>query len=229
MSEHLHHKLESLQERLLHGKLPRSLRWDEAAALIGHLGQVQPRGGDEFAFIVGEQQELFKRPGNHELGVEEVSRLRRLLKAVGSQAPAAGSTQLNRIVVVIDHHAAHIFRTTGGGATQEIATAKPYDPYNFHHHLIHRKESHYQGERVPEDTSFYKEIANAAGTSGEIVLVGHGTGKSNAAVFLAEYLKNHFPDVFRRVRTVENADLSALSEPEIEALAKRHIDGAIRG
>jgi len=36
---------------------------------------------------------------------------------------------------------------------------QPYDPYNFHHHLIHRKEAHYRGERVPEEDSFYEEIA----------------------------------------------------------------------
>jgi hypothetical protein len=33
-------------------------------------------------------------------------------------------------------------------------TVHPYDPLGFHHHLIHRKEAHYQGERVPEEKSF---------------------------------------------------------------------------
>jgi hypothetical protein len=48
-------------------------------------------------------------------------------------------------------------------------------------------------------------------------------GKSNAADFLKEYLKTHHPGISRRVIATENADLSAVTEPEIEALAKRHM------
>ena len=77
MSGHLHHKLSVLHESLLHGKLPRSLHWTDAVELIGHLGKVQPSAGVEFTFIVGTHREIFKRPHTAELGIEEVSRLRR--------------------------------------------------------------------------------------------------------------------------------------------------------
>jgi hypothetical protein len=43
---------------------------------------------------------------------------------------------------------------------------------------------------------------------------------------LNEFLKAHHPEVFRRVIATENADLSAVTEPEIEALAKRHMIAA---
>ena len=79
MSEHLHHKFAVLHQSLLHGKLPRSLHWSDVFELIGHLGQIQPHGGDEFAFVIGTQREIFKRPRTPELGVEEVSRLRKFL------------------------------------------------------------------------------------------------------------------------------------------------------
>jgi hypothetical protein len=84
VTDHLHHKLAVLHQSLLHGKLPRSLRWSEALELIGHLGEVQPQGGDEFAFVVGSEREVFKRPQTPEIGVDEVSRLRRFLKQDGS-------------------------------------------------------------------------------------------------------------------------------------------------
>jgi hypothetical protein len=57
----------------------------------------------------------------------------------------------------------------------------------------------------------------------EIVLIGHGTGKSNAAEFLMTYLKTHHSAIAQRVRGVEMADLSALTDPEIEAIAKKHM------
>ena len=79
MSEHLHHKLAVLRQNLLQGKLPRSVRWDEAVELMEHLGRVEAHGGEEFAFILGAHRELFKRPHGQDLGIDEVSRLRRFL------------------------------------------------------------------------------------------------------------------------------------------------------
>ena len=108
------------------------------------------------------------------------------------------------MVVVIDHHAAHVFQDLGG-------------------HLVHRKEAHYRGDRVPEDPSFYEEVAKALAPAAEIVLIGHGTGKSNAAQVLADYLEKHHPATSRLVTATETADLSSLTEAEAEGIAKRHM------
>ena len=219
MSEHIRHDLDLRHRSLLDGKLPRNLSWNEAVELIQHLGTAESHGGDEFSFVVGTQRAFFKKPHNHELGVEEVSRLRKLLKEAGPNGDASNATQPNRIIVVIDHHAAHIYQDVDGSRPEDEVTVRPHDPFHFHHHLIHRKEAHYRGERVPEEASFYEEIAKDLMPANEIVLIGHGTGKSNAAEFLMNYLKTHHPEIAQRVRGVETADLSALSEPEIEAIA----------
>jgi len=223
MSEHLHHKMAVLHRSLLHGKLPRGLHWSDAVDLIGHLGQVEAQGGDDFAFVVGAQRELFKRPHTPEFGVAEVSRLRKFLKDAGSESPPVKHMQPCRMVVVIDHHAAHIFRDLGGSRPKEEITVEPYDPHHFHRHLVHRKEAHYQGDRVPEESSFYEEVAQNLVPANEIVLIGHGTGKSSAVDVLVDYLKKHHAEISRRVKATETADLSALTEPEIEAIAKRHM------
>jgi predicted AAA+ superfamily ATPase len=60
-------------------------------------------------------------------------------------------------------------------------------------------------------------------TAKEIVLIGHATGKSSAVEALVEYLKHHRPDVLRNVVATETADLSALTAPGIEAIAKHHM------
>lgn len=217
MSKHL----ESLYQNLLNGKLPHNLSWSEAVELIEHLGEVQPHGNDEFMFRVGSQRAFFKRPSTHDLGLEEVSRLRKFLKEAGPSSPVEQS-QSSRMIVVIDHHAAHVYQDLGGSRPAEEQTVRPYDPFHFHHHLIHRREAHYRGERVPEEDSFYEEVAKDITSADEIVLIGHAAGNSNAADFLKEYLKSHHPDISRRVIATESADLSAVTEPEIEALAERH-------
>lgn len=219
MSEHLHHKLAVLRQNLLQGKLPRAVRWDDALELIEHLGRVEAHGGEEFAFVVGAHRELFKRPHGQDLGIDEVSRLRKFLKAAGAGPEAAEQAQ-PATVVVIDHHSARVFHG------QADVAVKPYDPHHFHHHLIHRKEAHYEGERVPEETSFYEEIAAALVPAQEIVLVGHGVGKSSAVEVLLSYLKSHHADVARRVKRVEVVDLSALSEAQIEAIVTRSLNAA---
>jgi len=213
----------ALHQSLLHGKLPRSLHWSDAVDLIGHLGQVEAQGGDDFAFVVGTHREFFKRPQTPELPVAEVSRLRKFLKVADSEPAPVEHQQPCRMVVVIDHHAAHVFRDAGESLPRDQVTIEPYDPHHFHHHLIHRKEAHYQGDRVPEETAFYEEVTAALVPAQEIVLIGHGTGKSSAVDVLVEFLKKHRMDIFRRVKATETADLSALTEPEIEAIAKRHM------
>ena len=224
MTEHLHNKLAALHQTLLHGKLPRSLHWTDALELIGHLGKVTPSTGGEFAFVVGTQREFFKQPHTPELGTEEVSRLRRFLKAAASALPPVAPGRACRMVVVIDHHIAHVFRDIGGSRPQAEAAIEPYDPHHFHHHLVHRKEAHYQGDRVPEETSFYEEVALALVPAEEIVLIGHGVGTSSAVEILVEYLRAHRPDVYRRVMATEIADLSAMSQPEMQVIAERHME-----
>jgi len=211
-----------LHQSLLRGKLPRSLHWTDAVELIGHLGRVEEQG-DEFAFVVGKQREVFKRPHTPEIGVAEVSRLRHFLKIADSESVPIQDAQPCRMVVVIDHHSARIFRDLGGTRPKPEVTIEPYDPHDFHHHLVHRKEAHYQGDRVPEETSFYEEVATALVPANEIVLIGHGTGKSSAVDVLVEYLEKHHKSISRKIKATEIADLSALTEPEIEAIAKRHM------
>jgi hypothetical protein len=219
MSKHI----ESLYRNILDGKLPHNLSWSEAVELVEHLGEVQPHGNDEFVFRVGRQRAFFKRPTSHDLGLEEVSRLRKFLKEAGGSSEIKETPPTGRMIVVIDHRTAHIYQDAGGSRPSDGHKVQPYDPFHFHHHLIHRKEAHYRGERVPEEDSFYEEVAQDVTPAHEIVLIGHATGKSNAADFLKEYLKTRHPDISRRVIAMESADLSAATEPEIEALAKRHM------
>jgi hypothetical protein len=225
MSEHLHHKLAVLHENLLHGKLPRSMRWADAVELVEHLGQVQPQGGEEFAFTIGTERELFRRPHGADLGIEEVSRLRKFLKNAGREAAESQAAQSPETVVVIDHHAARVFQDMNLHQPQSEVGIKPYDPHHFHHHLIHRKEAHYEGDRVPEETSFYREIAQALVPAKEIILIGHGVGKSSAVDVLLDYLKKHHFEIAERVKVTQIADLSALTEPQIEALARKVASG----
>jgi len=223
MNDHIRRDREDLLDSLVGGKLPRDLSWSAVVDLIGQIGEVQPHGNDECAFVVGSQRGFFKRPSSHNLEVEEISRLRHFLKEAGVHGKPAKTHQIGRMVVVIDHHAAHIYHDLGGSRPQDEVTVRPYDPFGFQHHLIHRKEAHYKGDHVPEKESYYEEIATDLAHAEVIIFIGHATGKSSAVNSLSEYLKTHHPETFQRIIATETADLSALTEPEIEEIAKKHI------
>jgi hypothetical protein len=223
MTEHLHHKLSVLKQNLLHGKLPRALAWEDAVSLVSHLGQIESHVGEEVTFVIGKERANFKQPQSGELDIDDVSRLRKLLKAGGSDAIATEYPQPCRMIVVLDHHVAHVYQDVDRSRPQETNTIHPVDPHHFHHHLVHKKEAHYQGDRVPEDKVFYQDIAKALAPANEIVLIGHGVGKSNAAAALNEYLKAHASELAKLVKSIESADLSALTQPEIELIAKRYL------
>ena len=172
------------------------MSWIEAVELVEHLGEVQSHGNDEFVFVVNGQNVFFKKPHTHDLGVEEVSRLHKFLKEAAPDAHKSGArveepAQSCRMIVVIDHHAAHVYHDFGGSRPADEHKVQPYDPHHFHHQLIHGREAHYHWEPVPEEDWFYEEIAKDITRANEIVLIGHATGKSNAADFLKEYSKSY--------------------------------------
>jgi hypothetical protein len=130
------------------------------------------------------------------------------------------------MVVVVDHHVAHIYHGLRRSRPDGEVTVEPYDPFGFQHHLIHRKEADYEGERIPEEDSYYEEIATNLIRAEAIIVLGHGTGKSSAAWFLTAYLKAHHPEEFQRIVATETLDLSALTDLQIEEIAKRLFDTA---
>ena len=208
---------------LLAGKLPRSCRFSDVIELVSKIGEVQEHGADKFVFVLGTQRAFFARPDHGELGTEEISRLRKLLHEAGLHPETSQPRHPGRMIVVIDHHIARLYQDLGESVPEEEAAVRPYDPYGFHRHLIHRKEAHYQGDRVPEETSYYEQVAADLVHATEIVLIGHGTGKSSAVDFLADYLKKHHPAISERVIATEMADLSALTEPEIEEIVQARL------
>lgn len=221
MNAHISRENEELLESLMHGKLPRNLSWSAVTELIGQVGKIEAHGNDEFVFVVGSKRDFFKKPKTHDLGLVEISRLRSFLHEAGALERPAQAAQSGQMIVALDHLAAHIYGGQKIDAPKDEVTVKPYDPFGFQRHLIHRKEAHYVGERVPEEHAYYEEIAHDLVTAKEIVLIGDATGTSSAAEFLSEYLKKHHPETFRKIVATERIDLSALTEPEIEAIAKK--------
>src|SRR5579872_7381307 len=219
-------------EALFRHPAAHNLEWMDVVSLIEKIGTVHKSGGNHFSFDVGRERILVHKPHTKDLNSSEVVELRHFLQRAGwspempSQAPAHPEPAAPTLVVAVDHHGARIYRidtVSGNASKREI---RPYDPHHFLHHLTHKEQSREQGQRAPEDTGFYKIIADALAAGGAIVVVGHGAGTSNAAQHLTEYLRTHHRETYQRIVREIGADLSATTTPQLLALAEQAVDRA---
>jgi hypothetical protein len=213
-------------EALFRHPTAHNLEWMDVLGLIEKIGSAHQKANDKFTFEVGGEHYLMHKPHTKNLTSSEVADLRHFLQRVGwspeapSEAPARPDPPPLTLMVVVDHHGAKIYRvdpSRGDGAKGEIT---PYDPHHFLHHLTHKDQSREQGQRAPEDPSFYKRIGDALAAGGRIVVVGHATGKSNVAQHLTEYLRTHHRETYQRIVREIGADLSAVTTPQLLALAE---------
>lgn len=214
-------------EAIFRHPMAHNLEWDAVVGLIGKIGDAHERHSGEFVFEVGGKCHVMRKPHNKDLTSSEVLEIRHFLMQAGSSPelpsqPAADPDPVaSSLMIVVDHHGAKIFQfdVTSDEASEHVI--KPYDPHHFLHHLVHRDQSRERGQRAPEEPAYYETIADALAMAGKIVVVGHGTGKSNAADHLTQYLKSHHRETYQRIVREITTDLSAITIPQLLDLARK--------
>jgi hypothetical protein len=212
-------------DAIFHHPVPHNLNWMDVLRLLTHLGSAEEKSDGKYSLTIESHHVIFRKPHGKHLDAREVTELRQFLQSAGvspgnpyGMGPEPKSQTLD-VVVSIDHHGAKLYRVDLS-TTQAGEAVKPYDPYHFLHHLHHREELREQGQRAPEDLTFYDRIAEALRDADRIVVLSHGTGESNAAHILAERLAKHHPDVYARIVKQADVNTSAMTEAEIIAYAR---------
>jgi hypothetical protein len=219
----LHRDRRTLEAIFRHPQ-PGNLAWSDVLHLIDRLGAVHQEPNGKLLLTVNEHKQVLHERRAKELTPEDIAQMRKFLQGAGvtpatvdtwggssTAEPATGD-----MVVAVDHHRARIFTIDDSGAAR---TLRPYDPHHFLRHLTHRPERELRGQREPEEPAYYEQIAAALAPARRIVLLGHGTGHSNAAAHLQEVLRSKHPEVGARIVAAREVDLSAVTEPQLLALA----------
>jgi hypothetical protein len=89
-----------------------------------------------------------------------------------------------------------------------------------HIHVRSAQAQHGHASEIGED-AFFEEIATAINPASSIVLLGHGTGKANAAERFARYLRDHRKSISIKVLALEVVNLPALTDGEVLREARR--------
>lgn len=121
-------------------------------------------------------------------------------------------------VVTITHHEARVWATgiAPGSMPERIFAPTSHNGHHFKSDpkISGRGDSH----GVP---AYFEEVAVAVKAAGEILLIGHGKGKANSVHDFMQFLKKRHPELARKVVDSLDANLEAVTEPEILALARK--------
>ena len=121
------------------------------------------------------------------------------------------------LLVVIDHREARVYQTELQG-TQPLRVA-PYDPFGYGRQLRY-VEDDATGQRKPERSSFYADVAKMLQGAEAIMIFGHGTGAISAMGQLLAELKARHGDLARRVVGTFTVDQQHMSEAQLLAKAR---------
>lgn len=117
-----------------------------------------------------------------------------------------------RLIVAISQKETLIFKSEDKGTVPEHL--HPFDPHGVLHHL-NRSAGRDQGSREPENLKYYEAIAKTLTDANQILLLGSGTGASNAMSHVQDYLSTHHPAISKAIVGALTVDIQSLSEGEI--------------
>ena len=208
-------------EGLFYLPVSQSLAWRDALELFDTIGDVEHRDDGTLVLHVGDLKTTVHQSPGKDLRKDEVTMLRAFLQRAGMSAgghmatPRDITTQAKSLLVVVSQHQAKIYQIGPNRRTAIGQEIRPYDPHHFLHRLVRKDRDRQHGQRAPEDPDFYLHIASALAHAEHIVVVGHGTGHSNAAHHLVEYLAAHHPETHARVVSELVVDVSSVTPAQL--------------
>jgi hypothetical protein len=210
---------QKIYERICQHPMPHNLQWREVWSMLSAMTDATATEDDKGNLKVARngQTLVLHRPRGKDLAdKKELMQVRHFLERSGTLAPAPAASGTH-LLVVIDHREARIYSTELHGAVpQRIA---PYDPFGFGRDL-HYNQDDSNGQRKPEQKSFYEAVAKTLRGAQQILLFGTGTGASSAMEQLLAELKRNHADIAVRVVGSKVVNEHHLTEDQLLAKAR---------
>ena len=131
--------------------------------------------------------------------------------------------QGRRVVAAMDYRSTRIYAVDAprhSSPEQVVAD----DPGLLNHNLYHHRnnpDGDYDIDRVAT-TDYFRTIAEALAPAEGVLLLGHGTGKSNASVAFHRYLQDHAPEVAAKVVAQVRTSVDDMSDNQLLQLAEMY-------
>lgn len=135
-----------------------------------------------------------------------------------SDVTDAGDLAGQTVLAAVDFRRTRLFTMASAAhATPEAVTAA--DPRGYFHKVYHRAgnpDGTYEGD----SDDYWRTLAGVLAPADAILLIGHGTGKSNASDALADYLVKHRRDIADKIVGRESADIDDLTDEQLLRLGQ---------
>jgi hypothetical protein len=199
--------------------MPHNLQWREVWSMLTALAGADAVEDDRGNLKVkrnGQTLEL-RHPHDKDFAdKKELMRVRHFLERSETRVPVPAQAGTH-LLVVIDHREARIYSAELHGSVPQRIT--PYDPFGFGRDL-HYNQDDSNGQRKPEQKSFYEAVAGTLCQARQILMFGNGTGASSAMERLLAELKQRHPEIAKKVIGAKVVDEHHLTEDQLLAKAR---------
>jgi hypothetical protein len=128
-----------------------------------------------------------------------------------------GTVENRSIAVAVTHDHAHVWLMNEDSATP-ISVIHRVEGDHVH---VRGAQAHHGHAAENGETDYFADVAREIERASSILLLGHGTGKANAAGRFSQYLRDHHKTLAIKVMASETVNLPALSNGEIVHEAHR--------
>lgn len=121
------------------------------------------------------------------------------------------------VVVALTHDEARMW-LLNDDSNEPIERIKREEPEHMH---VRQTQAHHGHASEIGESAYFADIAEALKSSSSIVLMGHGSGKANAATRFEHHVAAHFKELSLKIAVTGTINIPALGESEIIREARR--------
>jgi hypothetical protein len=207
-------------DAITEGRAPRDLDWKRFEAFWRDVAdEVVEEHGDRLSVTMNGHREVFHRPTDARVTLAEIEKARHLLGSVEA------TPVLELLIVAMDEERARLVEIAQprSGDRVGLATVTNDDHRARRLRTVQRRTSEHDEVALDAYFDAVAEAIRAETADLPVVLLGHGTGASDAAELFVAHLGTHYPLLLPRIRARGVIDLSNASDAEIEDAARRAI------
>jgi hypothetical protein len=194
-----------------------NLAWHDVHALFRQLGRVEEEPNGSLKVTRNGQTLVLRRPRTKDVSeTDEVMSLRHFLER-SAATPTDTSDQETHWLLVIDHHKARIFRSEMQGSIPQRISPRQLEDYSRHAHNLKVLP---KSQDSPDPNGFFEPVAKALQATGQILILGSGTGTSNEMDQFIAWSNVHHPELGKRIIGSLVVNENHLSEAQLLAKAR---------
>lgn len=195
-----------------------NLKWQELIPGLASIGIVYSDKNDHQHFTRNSHTVVLGHAKHDILDAEEILKLRHFIST--SAMPQNEASDLAQdVVITIDYHQAIVFHAPG--TALETRTEKHAEQVKYRELHKHPTSPTFRDTSPDIDNNYYDAITKEMSKARRIVILGHGTGTSNAAFQLVAKIFDKNPELAQRIAAIQRCDLEAMSEPQMISLGEQ--------